>query len=222
MFLQKMKISGVRKKSKPSLPEQWVLMWQQRQLWTVQTCPQLTVNQPSAVRLKSHFPASSGTPLQACPQPFTAEASRSSTVCKCDHRRFSWQAAAGQVCCSKSKSNPGDQSPPKLELPGNCQQLNRNAPKTPKGCNSGAVPSETQGCNENQLLNSCLPGSQRVAQTVTVREGSCQVLTARALSNHKAAVSAKSQWLTQPPEQLPQTHLHNFTSIQRLLNTSLL
>lgn len=39
MFLQKMKISGVRKKSKPSLPEQWVLMWQQRQLWTVQTCP---------------------------------------------------------------------------------------------------------------------------------------------------------------------------------------
>lgn len=117
IFLQKMKISGVRKESKPLLLEQCVLLWQQghfRRVELFKLASHLTVNQPSAGLLKSHFPACSGTPLQACPQPSTAETSRSSTVCKCDHRWFSWQVAAGQVCCSKSKSNPGDQSPPEL------------------------------------------------------------------------------------------------------------
>lgn len=99
-----------------------------------------------------------------------------------------------------------------FELPEYCQQLNRNPLKTPKGCNSGAVPSETQGSNKNQLLNnSGLPGSQGVAQTATVREGSCQLLTPRALSNHKAAVSAQSP-VTHPASRAasPNTFGHQF------------
>lgn len=97
-FSKKWRFQEWGTESKPLLPEQCVLLWLQghlRKVELLKLAPHLTVNQPSVSLLKFHFPVSSGTPLQACPQPFTAEAFRSSTVCKCNHRWFFWQGAAG-------------------------------------------------------------------------------------------------------------------------------
>lgn len=109
-----------------------------------QTCP-IHLAQHSAL----HSRTAEVSLAPACPRSFTAEAFASLPVWK-------WQQRLSLIVCkqaqfSKSESICGDQSP--LELPGHCQQLAGCLPLGKSKCyHSAAIPSETLGCNRNQLL----------------------------------------------------------------------
>lgn len=98
----------------------------------------------------------------------------------------------------KSTSNHGDQSPSELELPGPCQQLNRNplSVNVLLNINSAAIPTETQGHNKNQPLhNSDVPGSETQLQNSDNQIGflpTPETPRLGALSNHMAGISAQS------------------------------
>lgn len=128
----------------------------------------------------------------------------------------------------KSTSNHGDQSPSELELPGPCQQLNRNplSVNVLLNINSAAIPTETQGHNKNQPLhNSDVPGSETQLQNSDNQIGflpTPETPRLGALSNHMAGISAQSPVtnVTPPGSSFPKHTFTTWPPIQRLLNTS--